>query len=188
MESVLRRPRAGNHIRRRTALAGAQRGADEGMVAIVPGRFDEHPAEMRVAGFGDATLRAFRPARVLRGDEADESHRRGGGGKATRVAQLRRDREGGEVVDAAEAPEPRDPWTQRLKIEQRTEIRFDVTEAGNHFIDRAQIGPMCLIEGGQRPRLRAEPDVVALRPGLLGRREPTAMAEEELRKAMPCAK
>jgi hypothetical protein len=97
----------------------------------------------------------------------DERHGARGRGKAPGIAELRCDREGGEIIDAAEAAETLDPWAQRLEIEQGTEIRFDVTEAGDHFIDRAPIGPMRLIEGGQRPRLRAEPGVVALGPAFL---------------------
>jgi hypothetical protein len=46
---------------------------------------------------------------------------------------------------------------------------------------------MGLIEGWQRPRLGPKPGVVALGPRLLRGGKPAAMAEEELREAMPRA-
>ena len=35
------------------ALSLGQRGTEKRMVAILPGGFDEHAAQMRIAGFGD---------------------------------------------------------------------------------------------------------------------------------------
>ena len=46
---------------------------------------------------------------------------------------------------------------------------------------------MRLLEGRQRPGLRAQPRVVALGPRLLRRGEAPAMAKEEFREAMPRA-
>jgi hypothetical protein len=44
-----------------------------GGVAISPSRFDEQPANMTIAGLGDATARLFRSARVFIGDDAEIS-------------------------------------------------------------------------------------------------------------------
>src|SRR4029450_6110172 len=62
VEPLLGAPR--NHAGglRSVALAAAQVFADEGMVAIVPGRFDEARAHRRIAGLGD---RAACPAGPL---------------------------------------------------------------------------------------------------------------------------
>jgi hypothetical protein len=139
MQPLLRCPGAGNHVRGGAALARPQRGADERMMAIVPGRFDEHAAQVGVAGFRDAPLRAFRTARVLGGHQAGERHGARGRGKATRVAEFRGDRERGEIIDAAEAAQPLDARPQGLELEEGPQIRFDVPEAGARFIDRAQI-------------------------------------------------
>ena len=85
-----------------------QRGADERMVPIVPGGFDEHAPEMGVAGFGDRALRALGAAGVFGRDEADEGHGTRRSGKAAGVAELRGDGERGEIIDAAEAAQPLD--------------------------------------------------------------------------------
>src|SRR5215216_2700242 len=46
---------------------------------------------------------------------------------------------------------------------------------------------MRLIEGGQRPCLRPEPDLVAFGPGLFGAAEPTAVTEQEFREPVAAA-
>ncbi len=46
---------------------------------------------------------------------------------------------------------------------------------------------MGLVERGDRPGLRAQPDLVALRPRFLGAREATAVTEEEFREPVPGA-
>src|SRR5205085_10649837 len=102
IQPLLRGPRRGDRRRWSPALAGPDRRAHKGMVAIVPGRFDEDAPEMRVAGFGDAALDPSGAAGVLGGDEADIRHYARGGRKAPGIAELGGDREGREVVDASE--------------------------------------------------------------------------------------
>src|SRR5688572_31024200 len=123
------------------------------MVAIVPGGFDQDAAEMRIASFGDAALPPRGAARMLRRDEADVGHQPRGRGKAPRIAEFRRNREGGEVVDAAEAPQPSHPFVQGLEIEEGAEILLDVAEASDDLVDGTEIRTMRLIEGRQRPPL-----------------------------------
>src|SRR4029078_5637886 len=185
MQPLLRRPRASNHLCGRAALTRAESGADEGMMAIVPGRLDEHAAQMGIPGFGDPTLRAFRAARMFGRDQADKGHGARCRGEATRIPELRGDGERGAIIDAAETAQPLDARPQRLESEQGLKVRFDVTESGEHFIDRAQGGPMCWIQTGQRPRVGAQPRVMPLRPRLLGGGEPAAMPEKEFRETMP---
>src|SRR6187549_1076993 len=98
---------------------------------VVPGGFDEDSSQMRIAGFGDGTVGAFRAARMLRGDEAHEGHGRGRAAKAARIAELGGDRQRGEIVDAAEAAQALDPGSQRLEIEQRAEVVLDRAETGD---------------------------------------------------------
>src|SRR5687767_4305563 len=93
----------------RAALPGPQRVADERMMAIMPGGFDKHTPKMGVAGLGNPTLRALGTTRVFGGYQPDERHGAGRGAKSTRVAELRRDRQRGQIVDATEAPQALDP-------------------------------------------------------------------------------
>jgi len=60
METPLGQPGVINHRRGRAPLAMPERVADEGVMAIVPGGFDQDPTEMRVAGFGDRAMHLFR--------------------------------------------------------------------------------------------------------------------------------
>jgi len=77
------------------------------------------------AGFGDRSLRAFRPTGVLGGDEADKRHRRRGGGEAARITELSGDGERREIVDAAKAAQALDAWAERFEVEQGAEILLD---------------------------------------------------------------
>ena len=170
------------------ALAYAERRADEGMMAIVPGRFDEHAAEMSVAGLGNTALGARRAAGVLGRHEADERHGAWRGGKAAGVAEFGGDGERGQIIDAAEAAQTLHASAQRVEIQQGAQLGFDVMQPGEHFIDRTQVGAMGLIQRRQWPRLGPQPRVMPFGPRLLGRGEASAVAKEELREAVPGAK
>ena len=108
MQALLGRPSALDHDasgapcwRRRSAPA------DKGVMAIVPGGFDEHASQMGIARLGDGAARAFRAARVLRRHQPDKRHRARCRRKAPRVAELGGDRQRREIVDAAETPQAR---------------------------------------------------------------------------------
>jgi len=116
---------------------------------------------MAVARFRDPTLRAFGAARVLGGYEADKRHRARGGRKPARVAEFGGDGERRQVVDAAEATQSLNARAERFEIEQGPQVLLDGPQAGDRFLDRAQVGAMRVIERGERPRLRPQPDLVA---------------------------
>ena len=144
----------------RRRVTRAERGADKRVMSIVPGGFDEHAAQMAVAGLGDRSLRAFGAAGVLRGDKADKSHDARRGGKAPRVAELGGDGECRQIVDPAEAAQSLDAWAQRLEIEQGPQVLFNGAEPRDRFVDGAQVGVMRVIERRERPGLRAQPGIV----------------------------
>jgi hypothetical protein len=148
-------------------LATSKHGADKWVVAIVPGRLDHDTPQMRVAGFRDAALCAFRAARVLGRDEANAGRRARGSGKATGIAEFGRDRQGSQIVDATEAPEAVDTTLERLEREQRAQDGFDVRKTSHDLVDGTEIGAVCLIECADRPDLRPEPRVVTVRPYFL---------------------
>ena len=139
---------------------------------------------MGVAGFGDPALGALAPLECSDGTRPTKAISLGAVGKAPRIAELGRNGQGGEVVDPAEAAQARDARPQRLQVEQGAQILLDGRAGGPGFVDGAEIGPMRLVEGGQRPRLGAEPGVVALGPGLLGAGEAAAVAEQEFGEPM----
>ena len=155
---------------------------------IVPGRFDEHVAEMRVAGFGDRALDTFGAAGVLRGNEAHKGHRTRGIRKAVRITQFGGNREGGQVIHAAEAAEPLDAGSERREREEFAELEIDRPELRDAFVDGADIGAVGLGERGQIPVLGLEPFGMALGPGFLGEREPAAMSQQEMGEAVPGSK
>ena len=117
MEPVLCGPGLGNDDGRCAALTLPEGIADEGMVAVMPGGFDEHAPQVGVAGFGDGAASLFVAAGMLRGDEPDEGHRAWGRGEAPWVAEFGSDGKGGQIVDAAKAAEANDARPQRLKLE-----------------------------------------------------------------------
>ena len=88
----------------------------------MPRRFDQHATQMAVACFGDAALGAFGAARVLGEHQAHVRHRAGRCREATWVAELRGDGKGGEIVDAAEAPQALHAVLQRLERQQAAQI------------------------------------------------------------------
>ena len=90
------------------ALPPLQRGPQKRMMAILPGGFDEHTSEMRVASFGDRAARPFGAAGMLGRDEASKGHQARRGREPARVAEFGGNGQGGEIVDAAEAAQALD--------------------------------------------------------------------------------
>ena len=180
MESVLRVPGLLDDGGRRAALPVAERVPEKGMMPIVPGRFDEDPAQVGIAGFGDVATRPGGATRVLGRDEAGEGHDPRRRGKPAGIAEFGGDRQGREIVDAAETPEPLDARSQRLDRQQVAQFGIDRLEAADRFIDGADIGAVGLLERGQRPALRLQPLGVPLRPGFFRRGEAPAWRSRNL--------
>jgi hypothetical protein len=68
--------------------------------------------------------------------------------------RVRRDGERGEIVDAAEAAQARDPGREGFERQQIAQFGIDRVQPGNGFVDGADVGPMRLLKRGQRPALR----------------------------------
>jgi hypothetical protein len=117
MESMLRRPGVGNDGGWGAALPLSQGVPAERMATIMPGGFDQDAPQVGIAGFGNAAAGLSGPTGVFGRHEADKRHGARGGRKAPWIAEFGSDGERGQVVDAAEATQPRDPWPQRLEIE-----------------------------------------------------------------------
>ena len=156
-------------------------------MAILPGGFHEHPAQMRVAGLGDGATCLFRSAGVLGGNQAGEGHQARRRRKATRIAQFSGDGQGGEIVDPAEAAQALHAGTQRLDGEEIAQLEVDRLEAGDRFIDGADVGAMGLLQRRQWPLLRLQPGGVPFGPRAFGSGEAAAVAQEEVREAVPRA-
>src|SRR5688572_27762119 len=88
MQPLLGSPGMRHDAGRGPALPVAKHVAHEGVMSIVPRRFDEDPADMGIARFRDRPAGAFRATRILGGHEADESHHTPGGREAARIAEL----------------------------------------------------------------------------------------------------
>jgi hypothetical protein len=85
---------------------------------------------------------------------------------AAGIAELGRDRQRREIVDAPEAPQPLHAGRQRLEIEHPAKILLHRLQACDGLIDRAERGYVRLLKRGQRPRFVTKPRGVALRPVL----------------------
>lgn len=77
----------GDHPCRLTVPPGGQ-AADAGSMSIVPGGFDEEPADMAVAGFGDGSALLPAARGVLAGHQAQEGHETPSGLEAHETVQL----------------------------------------------------------------------------------------------------
>src|SRR6185436_8737706 len=117
----------------RAALPMTERIAEKRMMPIVPGRFDEHAAQMRIAGFGDRATDRSRAAGVLGWNETHEGHDARRGGKAAGVAEFGSDGKCGELVDAAEAAQALDAGAQRFDGEEVAQFEVNGLEAGDAF-------------------------------------------------------
>jgi len=79
-------------------LASGEGSADFGSPAVGLGRFDEHPAGMGVAAFGDGALAAFGTATVFSGNESEEGHELTGMTKAAEISELTDNGHGGDFL------------------------------------------------------------------------------------------
>jgi hypothetical protein len=79
---------------------------------LMPGRLDEQPARVRVAGLGDRAQAPPLAGRVLARGQAEEGAQRLRL-EAGPVAELDREREGGQRRDAPQAGEPADDLGER---------------------------------------------------------------------------
>ena len=88
------------------ALAAvAQRHPDAWTMSVVPGGLDEESSHVAVAGLGDGAEAALLARAVLAWDEADEGHQPPRRSEAFEVVQLDGEADGGDGVEASEAPQ-----------------------------------------------------------------------------------
>ena len=86
------------------------------VMPVVPGGFDEHAAQMGIAGFGDARRGpVWRRWSIRTGTRPMKAMTLRRGREAAGVAEFGGDGQGGEIVDAAEAAEALDAGAQRLE-------------------------------------------------------------------------
>ena len=183
IQALLRGPGVRDDRGRRARLPAPERVAHKAPVTIMPRRFDQDAAQMRIPRFGDRAAGLFRPSGMFGGHEADKRHRARRRAKSARVAEFGGDGERREVVDPAKTPEAFDAGPERLERQQAAQILFDGAEARHGFVDRAQIRAVRLIERRQRPCLRSEPGRVWLGPRL-GHGEAAPVTEQEFREPM----
>jgi hypothetical protein len=108
MEPPLGLPGAVDDITRCAALSQLKGAALKWVMAILPRGFDQDAAQMGVAGFSDGSARLIGATRVFRRDQTGKCHEARGGGEAAGITQFRGNGQGGEIVDAAEAPKALD--------------------------------------------------------------------------------
>src|SRR4029453_1339777 len=105
------------------------------MMAVMPGGFDQHATEMRIARFGDAAAGACRAAGVFGGDEAGKGQGPRGRGKGAGVPEFGGDGQRGEVIDAPKASETLDARPERFDREQIAQLGTDGLEACGALVD-----------------------------------------------------
>jgi len=165
---------------RDAALARTERIPQKRVMTIVPSRFDEHAAQMRIPDFGDRPANAFGAGGIFRRHEPHEAHQTGGGWESTWVAELGGDGQRGEIIDAAEAAQAFDAGAERLEREKLPQFEIHRLQSRDSFIHGADVGAMRLFEGGQGPALDLQPLGVPLGPGAFGRGEAPPVSQEEV--------
>ncbi len=103
-QPLLRFVRDRDHRGRLPRASPLEGQADTGTMLVVPRRLDHEPADQGIAGAGNPSPRDLVAARMLARHEADVGHQRAGCGKPSEVVQFREQRDGGQRVNAAEAP------------------------------------------------------------------------------------
>lgn len=91
-------------------LTGGELGADVGRDAVVGGLFDEDPAGVGIAAFGNATALLPGPAGVLGGNEPEEGHEFLGMFEAAEGPDFGHGDHGGDEFEAFESHEGLDEW------------------------------------------------------------------------------
>jgi hypothetical protein len=118
----LRLPSRRSDRLRQRFLAGQRFAADSSLEAIVPGRFGQEPARVRVSRLGDAAAAGSFAARALRRDQAEIAH------------ELARMREAREVADLGHQADRRDRG-HSSKCLQCTDRRLEAP-AGDRALQR----------------------------------------------------
>ena len=105
MEAVLSLPADCHDIAREALLPARKFLADFGGDGIVLDAFDQHPAQMSIAGLGDGALLAVRPARMLATDQTEIGHEGTGMSKPIDIAEFTDHGYGGNELEALEGHE-----------------------------------------------------------------------------------
>jgi hypothetical protein len=87
-QALLGRPRPGHHLGIKALLAAAELRADPGVVLVGPGRLDQLPAQVRVAGLGEPATVDSVATGMLAWDQAAEPHEGVGGREPAPVGHL----------------------------------------------------------------------------------------------------
>src|SRR5712692_1601328 len=167
------------------ALASGELVADRRPAAGVPGRFDQQPAHVRVADLRDRPLSSLLAGGVLRWDEADKRHELLGRLEAVEVADLADQRQRGQRVDPAQAPQSSDQRAPRLLLGGLTDGALELLDPSVDEIDRVQIAVEGLLLRGQLEALLGKP--AAPRNSPRAGRQPPSVTQTELRKPVPVA-
>ena len=109
-QALLRLVRNRDHPARLAFASARERHADARPMLIVPRRFNQQPADQRVARSRDAAAAMLLAAGVLARDEPQKRHQGPRRGEPPEVVQLRQDQDRRQRIDAAEAPQPADPF------------------------------------------------------------------------------
>ena len=186
VQPLLRAPRVAE-TRAGLALAPpAQRRPEDGVVAIVPGRFDQDASRVGVAGLGQRAAALAVARGILAGDQAQVGHESPRSLEASEVADLGQQDHGRKGVDPAEASQPADRFPIRLGLSEGVDLAIQFREAGQGLLEGEERDVQRPLQGGLIEPLTAEPGPVPLRP-VAPRKVAPAMAIEELHDPMPPA-
>lgn len=135
MKAILSGPTGFKNAGGLALLAAGEGFADLGRTSIVLTAFDEKPASMGIAAFGDGSLAAFVATGVLAGDEAEVGHELAGMLEAEQGTQLRDGDHGGHDLKAFEGHEGFDGGLESPGFQQIGHGVFATGDAGSSIVD-----------------------------------------------------
>lgn len=153
-------------------------------MTVVPGGFDEQPAGVLVAAFGDVPAVLLVAGGVLRRGQAEVAHQLARRGEAPDVADLGEQTERRPRRDRAKAAQPCD--RVRPRVARRDLLEF-VIDDGDLCVEAVEVAEHVL-DGALRElvveSLSAHPRVVLSSPGFLSVSEDVAVAQQRLGDAV----
>jgi len=157
----------------------SQGSANDRLVGVVPGGFDQQPTHVTVAGPGDAAASLAHAAGVLARDQSQVRHQLARVREALGVVDLGDQCDGSHRVDAMEAAERLNPFAPRWPLSDRLDLFVQALEPTFDLFDGEQVVLEHDLVGTPRERQRPQPRPILGRPRRLAAHHVHAAATQQ---------